>query len=205
MSEKLKDWERQQLVEKIKGGAVFIYPTDTGCGIGCSIYCSGAIESVFMMKQRDPEKTVPVLLHHSQVDELASVDAVEREAMNNFWPGVLTLVLKAKNPGELDPHIVRNGTLALREPGLQGLVDLLKECGPVVGTSANIAGQPMPRRIEDVNPQLLQQVDFVLGDAEGQGQSSTVAAWDSSKKEWQIYREGPVTEAQLTALVEVIK
>jgi tRNA A37 threonylcarbamoyladenosine synthetase subunit TsaC/SUA5/YrdC len=58
----------------------------------------------------------------------------------------------------------------------------------------------MPSRLEDVHPQLLQEVDFVLGDTQGEGTSSTVVAWNDGEKKWLIYREGPISKKQLNAL-----
>ncbi len=200
MPEKLPDWQRRQLIEKIKQGGVFIYPTDTGYGLGCSIYNAVAIKTVFKIKNRSPEKTVPVLARKQQVKELTGLTEAEKKAMERFWPGALTLVMKARHPGQLDSHIVREGTVALREPDLKELLDLLAKTGPIVGTSANIAGEPMPRRLEDVHPQLLREVDFVLGDTRGEGTSSTVAAWNDGAKEWRICREGPISKKQLNAL-----
>ncbi len=197
---KLKEWEQKQLVERIKKGKIFIYPTDTGYGLGCSIYRSGSIEKIFKIKDRPAEKTVPVLCSENQARKLAIFSEPERSAARRFWPGALTLVLKAKQPQEMDSRIIRNGKLALREPGLEPLVELIERSAPIVGTSANLSGRPMPSRLEDLDPELVGEVDFVLGEARGEGESSTVAGWSKEDSEWKIFREGPVKKSELENL-----
>lgn len=201
MTDELEDWQQEQLIERVRNGSVFIYPTDTCYGIGCSIFSSEAIDRVFQLKGRDDDKPVPVLTHPSDVDELADVSDVERQAMDTFWPGALTLVMTARNPNKLDNRVLRSGTIALRTPDVPPLVSFLEETGPIVGTSANLSGKPSPSRLSDVHPELLQDVDFVLGETEGEGESSTVAEWKADDNKWIIHREGPVTRDELDKLV----
>jgi L-threonylcarbamoyladenylate synthase len=201
MTDQLEDWKQEQLTEKIRGGDVFIYPTDTCYGIGCSIENSEAIERVYELKGRDRAKPVPVLLHRDHLDGLVEVSEVECRALETFWPGGLTLVLSARSPQDHDDRLISDGTMAVREPDLPALVSFLEEAGPIVGTSANLSGKPSPRRIDDVHPELLQAVDFVLGEAEGSGQSSTVAEWDAENHQWIIHREGPVSAELLEDVI----
>lgn len=193
----MEDWQEAQLVEKVKNGAVFIYPTDTCYGLGCSIYSTEGIDAVYRIKGRDPEKTVPVLADPGNVQDLASPNPVEKKAMEQHWPGNLTLVMNADKSDQWDPRLIQQGTIALRSPGLEPLRDFLSRVGPIVGTSANISGKSAPATLEDVHPQLLAEVDFVLGDYGGEGESSTVAQWDGSTATWVIHRKGPVSIDQL--------
>lgn len=145
MKNDLASWEHDQLSKRIRDGAVFIYPTDTCYGLGCSIDSPEAIDAVFDIKGRDESKTVPVLLTADQVKTLAAVCPVEERAMERFWPGGLTLALDARNPDSLDPRLLREGTVAVREPDVAPLIELIEEAGPIVGTSANLSGRPSPR------------------------------------------------------------
>lgn len=194
---KLESWQQKQLSERIKQGKIFIYPTDTGYGLGCTIYSLDSIKKIFDIKERPVDKTVPILCTCSQANKLAEFAPPEEKAAREFWPGALTLVLKAKEPDKLDKRLVRDGNLALRVPALEPLVELLELSVPVIGTSANLSGQPMPARVEDLEPALVKKVDFVLGEARGKGESSTVAGWSNSDSNWKIYREGPISKTEL--------
>lgn len=186
-------------LDELREGAVFVYPTDTTWGIGCRMDHPESIRRIFTIKQRPPEKTVPVLLHRSDLEALALEHPPEARAIENWWPGALTLVLQARNPESLDPHLVRDGTIALREPDHPPLLGLLRELGPIVGTSANPTGQPAPTDRSELDPTLVEAVDWVLGEGKAGGTSSTVAQWNGEQDRWVIHRQGPI---ELTALNE---
>ena len=197
---KLERWEQNQLAERIKKGKIFIYPTVAGYGMGCSIHQPESIDEIFELKQHAVEKNLSVLCSQEQARKLAEFSEPLRSAARRFWPGNLTLVLEAKNPGGLDGRIIRDGKLALRVPGLEPLVELIDCSAPVVGTSANWSGRSMPARLESIPPELIKEVDFVLGEARGEGESSTVAGWSKEDAEWKIFREGPVKKSELENL-----
>ena len=193
----MEDWQTEQLVENVRDGAVFIYPTDSYFGLGCSIYSTEALDMVYRIKGRSEDRPVPILLDQADLDQLVSPEAVEQQAIDQFWPGDLTLVIETDQPDSWDQRLVEDGSMVLRSPGLEPLRDFLARVGPIVVTGANVDGKPAPARLEDVHPQLLSEVDFVLGDSAGEGELSTVAGWDPSTKEWIVYRPGSVWRDQL--------
>ncbi len=200
--ERLEDWEKKQIVEKIRDGAVFIYPTDTVYGIGCSVYNSEAVGRVFNIKDRPEDKSFPILATSKQVHELSNMRGAEQAVASDHWPGNLTLVLELKSTNDLDSRLIRNGQVALRVPDLPPLLDLLEQTGPIVGTSANLSGSPAAARLEDISAHLLTEVDLVFGEKQGSGRPSTVAGWDPAAKRWEVYREGELAEEQLIESVE---
>jgi len=195
----MEDWKEEQLVERVENGAVFIYPTDTCYGIGCSIRSTRGIDAVYRIKGRPEDKPVPVLLCKQHVESLVTPSAVEWKAIQRHWPGGLTLVMEVTEPPKWDERLLRENTMALRSPGLNLLNQFLSRVGPIVGTSANISGDPSPARLEDVHPQLLAEVDFVLGEHEAKGTPSTVAEWNPDSVSWTVHREGPVDPDRLPA------
>jgi L-threonylcarbamoyladenylate synthase len=158
------------------GGAVVI-PTDTLYGLAASILRPGAVERVFEIKRRPPEKRVPVLIATAaDLPMLAhDVPRVAWKLIASFWPGQVTLVLPARPTAP--PALTRDGdTVALRVPAARTTLELLQTLGePVVGTSANISGQPPIMRGADALHQL-PGVDAVLVDdgAIVAGEPSTV-------------------------------
>jgi len=201
MNPRLGQSDLQGLAERIEDGAVFIYPTDTCYGLGCSIHRSEAIGRIFDLKGRSEQKPVPSLVHRDQVSNFARIEPVERAAMEEFWPGGLTLVLECSEVRNLDDRLLDESTIAIREPDLTPLVEVIETTGPIVGTSANISGNPSPQELGDVHPELFQQVDFILGESRGSGESSTVAEWIETRNQWVVHREGPISKASLEHLV----
>ncbi len=195
MFDGLEDWQSEQLVEGIEGGAVIIFPTDTVYGIGCTINSSSGIDRVYRIKGRSEDKPFPVLATKKQAAEIASFSSRERRAIKQFWPGNLTLVLRTEE--KIDNRLVKQGKIALRVPDLTPLLKLLEASGPLVGTSANISGDPAPRRLEAVAPLLLKEVDYVLGVSSGSGQPSTVAGWNGKESSWEVFREGEIGTEEL--------
>lgn len=180
----------RELLDRIKRGEVFVFPTDTVYGLGASIRHEGAVREVFELKNRSPDRTVPVLTTAKKARELAGFSTEEERAAEVHWPGSLTLVLEATVPEEHPPGIVRDGTIALRAPGREALRELLAAGPPIVGTSANRTGEEPARTRDELDASLLEEVDFLIDGDPGQGESSTVAEWDD--EEWKIHREGPV-------------
>ena len=118
-------------------------------------------------------------------------DDVE-QLLKQYWPGALTVVF----PSHTDkvPTQVRGGgnTVGMRMPNHHIALMLIKEVGvPILGTSANFAGEKTPFRFEDLDPELIQLVDYVVPGECSVKQPSTVV--DCSTKPWKILRQGAVT------------
>lgn len=192
-------YDERDIIDRIRKGEVFIYPTDTAYGIGAGIDHTDAIERIYNIKNRPASKPVPVLIHRQEVQDLAEFTEVEEEAMNRHWPGALTLVLTVKER-KTNHWITEDGTIALRDPGFDFLRRIIKESGPIVGTSANVSGRDTPYRLEEVEEKLLKQVDFVAGDDEAGTKSSTVAQWDDQDRKWIVHREGPIGRTDLQSI-----
>ena len=86
-----------QAVGILRGGGVVIFPTDTVMGVGVDALNAAAVSRLFEIKKREPNNPLPVLLpDESALDTFAiKVNIVARNLASNFWPGGLTLVLKA--------------------------------------------------------------------------------------------------------------
>lgn len=189
--------EHQAIIDRIQSGQVFVYPTDTAYGLGSSIRNENAVHRIFELKDRSPEKTVPVLTTSVKAREMVTTDEPEERAMKIFWPGGLTLVLDVTIPQEYPPGLVRDGTMALRAPGRDDLREVLAASPPIIGTSANPSGAKTPYERNQLDPGLLSKVDFRVEGEAGGNESSTVAEWDQSTKEWIIHRRGPVSRQDL--------
>jgi len=183
----------QEAAQILKQGGIVIFPTDTAYGIGCRIDSENAIEKLFTIRRRPLEKAVSLLVESIDMAKryVENVTLEVEELMRTHWPGGLTIVLPAK----LDkvPERVRGGgtTVGVRMPDHPVTVSLIKNVGvPILGPSANFAGETTPYKKEEINPELLKLVDGFVDVEAGGKEVSTVI--DCSQKPWKIIRQGSV-------------
>jgi L-threonylcarbamoyladenylate synthase len=120
--------------------------------------------------------------------------------MNAFWPGGLTIILESRPelPDLLTGKTGKIGIRVPRHPMASALVNAFD--GPLTGTSANLSGRPGCSQIDDLDPQLIQQLDVVLdaGPLKG-GVGSTVV--DATSDPPLVLREGAVSKQQLDSVL----
>jgi L-threonylcarbamoyladenylate synthase len=178
----------------VKKGGIVIFPTDTAYGIGCRIDDVAAVGRLFHLRKRPENKAVPVLV--SSIDMAREYweelpDEVEEKLINKHWPGALTIVLPARI--RKVSELARGGgkNLGLRMPDNDVLLDIIAEVGvPIIGTSANFAGEATPYRFEDLDSELVRLVDFVIKGKCSKKEASTVI--DCTVNPWKVLRKGAV-------------
>ncbi len=185
----------------VRGGALVVLPTDTVYGVGADAFSPAAVSALLDVKGRGREMPPPVLVADAYtVDGLArDVPAYARDLIERFWPGPLTLVLKAHESLAWDLGDT-GGTVALRMPDDEVALALLAEVGPMAVSSANRTGHPASRTVLDAATQLGAGVEFYLdgGPAPG-GLASTIV--DCTRDEPVILREGALSAADLTEVL----
>jgi L-threonylcarbamoyladenylate synthase len=137
---KLVTW--QDATERLREGEVGVIPTDTIYGIVGSALKPETVERIYSLRQRELDKPMIILI--------AGMDDLERfkirvagktaELLEKIWPGPVSVVLPAPDEGLKYLHRGKN-SLALRMPSKPELRELLRQSGPLVAPSANLAGQ----------------------------------------------------------------
>eukprot|EP01035_Chromulina_nebulosa_P023561 gene23561-30550_t len=138
----------------LQQGGLVAFPTETVYGLGANALNNEAVKQVFKAKNRP--STDPLIVHIfniSQIDEIFdfSNDIEFKQARevavalaNQFWPGPLTLIYKAK---ALIPDSVTAGTgfVGVRLPKHPIARQLLEITGlPIAAPSANRFGHVSP-------------------------------------------------------------
>ncbi len=102
----------------VRRGEIVVLPTDTVYGIGCDAFDATAVASVLAAKGRGRDMPPPVLIPTARTAQglATQVPDYAQRLMERFWPGPLTLVLKAQTSLHWDLGET-NGTVALRVPG----------------------------------------------------------------------------------------
>lgn len=151
-------------VNALREGQVIAYLTDTVYGLGVDARLRGAIDQIYVLKQRVTEKALPVIIASEAMlaGWVKYISPLAEKLMNEFWPGPLTLVFEAtkKVPQNL---IAATSTLAVRVPA-RALPRLLSEQlnAPIISTSANLAGRPAALTIADITEQFGETIPLIL-------------------------------------------
>jgi len=124
----------------IKQGGIAIFPTDTVYGIGCDPYNINSVKKIYDIKSRDKSKPFPVLAYSREVaEQIAYFDKFTRKIVDKFWPGPLTVIVKITDD-KLKESLNLYNKIAIRVPDHKCILELLKKCDFIVGTSANVSG-----------------------------------------------------------------
>lgn len=191
-----------ETVAALLAGQPAIFPTDTVYGLGVCPACAESPQVLFDLKRRPGGKPVAWLV--GKTDDLqrfgCEVPDYAVTLAREFWPGALTLVVRATDAVPA-AFASPEGTIGLRMPDSKTVCALVEELGfPLAATSANISGHPAPYALEEVSPELLEQVPAALDDVLSKsGVASTVV--DCTADEPRILREGSITADQISQVL----
>jgi L-threonylcarbamoyladenylate synthase len=161
MSVKLS--KNQELIELLRTGGVAVIRTDTLYGIVASADLENAVERVYAIKGRDPNKSCIVLL-----DDMRSAygrgDELDTDA-HRYHSDVPTSFL-IDGSGAPNWLLRENSQLAYRVPDDLELRQFLAATGPLIAPSANPQGQPPARTIEEAKAYFAEQVDIYIDGGE---------------------------------------
>lgn len=142
----------RKAAELIRQGGVVAFPTETSYGLGASIRNPRALERIYEIKKRPRGKPLLVLVPGISSLELlaAHVPEVVRILAARFWPGPLTLIMRAR-PGLPRALCAHTGKVGVRVSSHPVAMALVEEVGhPITATSANISGGPAASTAQEV-------------------------------------------------------
>jgi L-threonylcarbamoyladenylate synthase len=200
---RVKD-DADRFEECIAAGGVAIFPADTVYGLACDPQRREAVERIYKLKGRPPERPAALMFFAVDfaLDALPDLGPRERAAIEALLPGPLTLLLP--NPRRRFPLAGGTDSLGMRVPLLPERLAVLRTVkGPIMQSSANISGAPDARRLDDIPPAIRGAVDLVIDGGELPGTASTVLdlrEYESSGR-WRIVRAGPVERAEVERIL----
>ncbi len=155
--------------EAIAAGEVIVLPTDTVYGVGADPLSPAAVQRLLDAKRRGRDMPPPILVAEVEmVKSLAEVSLRVEILAREFWPGPLTLVLKAHDSLRMDLGD-RGETIAVRVPDHEFTRELLRRTGPLAVSSANVSGSEAALTIEEAEEQLGDNVAVYLDAGEMSG------------------------------------
>ena len=184
-------------------GGVAVFPADTVYGLACDVHSREAVERLYRFKRRRLDKPSAVMFFDVALALAALPELGERTraALARLLPGPVTVLLP--NPERRFPLACGDDPSAfgLRVPVIGLLAGV---AWPVLQSSANLAGGPDPRRLDDVPEPLRRGADLVIDGGELPGTPSTVVDLRSleSSGEWGIVREGAISRDDVAAALQ---
>ncbi|NTW29356.1 MAG: threonylcarbamoyl-AMP synthase [Coriobacteriia bacterium] len=184
----------------LRDGGLVVFPTETVYGLGALSDSKFGAQEIFEVKVRPFDQPLPWLVENEDALDIYGVDVPEyaHRLAKAFWPGPITLVVKASERVGRDFR-APDGTIALRSPDHEVVVDLIRMAGgPIIATSANTHGNPAPGSFADIELRIIQAADVVLDGGETRHQlASTVV--DCTGSEPKVLREGAIPAEEILA------
>ena len=182
----------------LRGGGIVIFPTETVYGIGAAATSCFGPQEIIDIKMRSASKPLPWLVETEGALDIYGVDVPDyaHTLAKKFWPGALSLVVKASDKVGRDFRDAR-GTVALRCPDHELVQELIRAAGgPIIATSANTSGKPAPGSFKELEERIIASADLTLDGGETHhGVASTVV--DCTGPEPVVLRDGAIAAADI--------
>ncbi|MDP9085069.1 MAG: L-threonylcarbamoyladenylate synthase [Pseudomonadota bacterium] len=155
----------RQAVEKLRGGAVIVYPTDSCYALGCHIGDKPALERIREIRQANKNHDFTLVCRDlTDVGKYAVVENWQYRLLRAHTPGPYTFLLKASRETPRRLKHERRGTIGLRVPDHPVTALLLEELGePIMSSTLLLPGEDLPRTdAKDIYEKLERSIDLVL-------------------------------------------
>ena len=196
--------ELDRAAELLRAGELVAVPTETVYGLAGNGLDERAVKEIYEVKGRPAVKPLSLMVPGKEAMSLYCEEVPQQAEFlaERFWPGPLTIVLKAK---ARVPEIVRAGgeTVGLRCPDHPMTLRLLRAAGiPFAAPSANPSGEPSPKTAEEVQRYFDGKIAAIVdGGPCGIGKESTLI--DMAHTPYRILRQGALGEEEIaSALAE---
>ena len=191
------------VAERLDAGEVVALPTDTFYGLAVDPVNLRAVDRIYDLKTRARHKPLSLLIGDvMQAYELARSIGPEFDKLaEKFWPGPLTIVVKAGS--KLPLRVTANtGNVALRVPESPICRAVVQKFGlPITATSANLHGLPECTYAGCVRDQFGDKIPLIVdGGPTARAMATTIVDLSGGGDSWMILREGaiPTHEIALT-------
>ena len=185
----------QKALEVLRNGGIILYPTDTVWGIGCDATDPEAVAKIYAIKKREDSKSLVLLAsdmdmicrYVKEVPEMAvQLVEVNDKPMTIIYPDAITgpapvssdTLPKADRRCLAFNTVAEDGSVGIRIPMMDFCQQLVAKLGrPLVSTSANISGEPTPKKFAEISEEIRGAVDHIVEpslERGATGQSSSI-------------------------------
>ena len=184
-----------QIISSLKNNQIIVAPTETRYGLLVRADNRIALDNLYETKQRPSFMPIAVFVKSlKEIDDLAVMNEISTKLINKFFPGPLTLVLKARIV--YPEPVVVNNKIGIRYSSSKIITKIVNAVDfPLTATSANLSGQKENETIEEIYQTFGQKVDFLLDQGRLNLLPSTVV--DCSENRCHILRVGAIDENEI--------
>jgi len=182
-----------------------VLPTDTVYGIAANAFSEKGVQALLEAKGRDRTMPPPVLIPKVETMSALAADLplVANQLAAAFWPGALTMVLKAQRSLEWDLGETK-GTVALRVPDHKITLALLEDVGPLAVSSANLTGKDAAVNVKQAVEHFGDKVAVYLdGGASPKAEASTILDLTQVREgePIRVLRKGAITLDRIRSVI----
>lgn len=167
----------RQAVDLLRGGAVIVYPTDSGYALGCLIGDKDAIERIRQIRRLDERHNFTLVCRDlSEIATYAKVANSTYRLLKLLTPGAYTFILDATREVPRRLQHPKRKTIGIRVPDNAIAQALLAELGePLMSTTLILPGDDLPQNDPyEFRGQLERQVDLIIDGGYGDLEPTTV-------------------------------
>ncbi|MBA3732986.1 threonylcarbamoyl-AMP synthase [Patescibacteria group bacterium] len=181
---------QDKIIENLNSeGGVVVMPTDTIYGILGRAFDPKAVDKIYQIKKRTPDKPFIILI--ADISDLSKFSIqfsdTDKEIFYKIWPGPFSVEFEVNN--ETFTYRSFGKKLALRLPDNDLLREIIRHTGPLVAPSANLEGEPPAKNIEEAKEYFGDGVDMYVDNGEIlEGEPSTLISLRNG--EIKILRQG---------------
>lgn len=161
---------KTEVLDEIKKGKIFIYPTDTIYGLGCDAENKNSVKKIKLIKRRDKNKPLSIIapsLKWIKENFILDVD------LKKYLPGPYTIILKKKKPNFLN-HISSTDSIGIRIPNNKLTKIIQGSKTHFVTTSVNLSGKPPIKCIKEIPERMKNNIDLIIDAGKLDGRPSTL-------------------------------
>jgi len=184
----------KKTIEVLNNGGMIIYPTETCYGIGVDATNTKALKKLLNYKKFRGSKPISIAVANKQMaSKYVEINEMGENIYTNYLPGPITVISISKGILQ-SPVVSQQGTIGVRIPDYQLILDILKEYGkPITATSANMSYRSAPYSIDNLLEQLPEKskklIDLII-DAGKLPQNPPSTVLDTTLNTLSILREG---------------
>ncbi len=178
-------------VERLRAGAVIVYPTDSSYALGCQLGDKAAAERIRHIRQTDRHHNFTLVCRDlSEIATYAKVDNQRFRLLKAATPGPFTFILQATHEVPRRLQHPRRKTIGIRVPDNAIVRALLAELGePIMSCTLTLPGDDWPLSDpKDIEERLSHDVDLMIDGGPGQHEPTTVL--DLTDDAPRLIREG---------------
>lgn len=153
-----------KLLRLNKDAKLIVYKTDTVYGLGCRIFDDESIEKIYKIKGKSFNENLSFLVRDiKEIPYYASVSQNQMDKIKELLKKGSHYTFALKKRYDMHSKVSNNEEIGIRVAQTPDLIRLVDYFGPIVTTSANIHGEPAPKRFEDIDKRIIKSVKEYRG------------------------------------------